>query len=238
MLALLLPLALASDPEVDRLLDATDDIQRGASSHAIIEMYVKTSAYERTMELEAWSRGQDRSLVIIRAPAKDAGVATLKLDDNIWNYLPKIDRTMKVPAGMMSSSWMGSHFTNDDLVKESRLREAYDASVTEGPDTSADKGWEIALVPKPDAPVVWGKVVLHLGADEVPRELLFYDDKGALARTQRFEDVQTIDGRKVPMKMTLLPADKPGEMTRITYLALDLDADVPETTFSLQSLHP
>ena len=99
--------ALAADPSIDELLDATDDIQRGQSAHATVEMQVKTDRYERTMKMESWSEGTDKSLIRILEPAKDAGVTTLMVDDNIWNYLPKVDRTMKVPAGMMSGRGWG-----------------------------------------------------------------------------------------------------------------------------------
>ena len=97
MLHLLIGLAFAGDPTAEELLNATDDVFRGSSSEAVIEMHVKTKRYERSMEMEAWSKGTERSLVRILSPAKEKGVATLKVDENIWNYLPKVDRTMKVP---------------------------------------------------------------------------------------------------------------------------------------------
>ena len=109
--------ALADEPTIEELLDATDDINRGESSITTIEMQVRTARYERTMSMQAWSRGEENSLIRILSPAKDAGTTTLKVGDDMWNYLPKVDRTMKIPRGMMSGSWMGSHFSNDDLVK-------------------------------------------------------------------------------------------------------------------------
>lgn len=95
-----------------------------------MSMAVKTSRYERTMTMEAWSRGKDYSLVVIRNPVKERGISTLKVEENIWNYLPKINRLTKAPSSMMSGSWMGSHFTNDDLVKENTFEDDYDASIS------------------------------------------------------------------------------------------------------------
>lgn len=103
-----------------QLLDHIDQLWRGNTSHTLMQMQVKTRRYQRTMEMEAWSMGDEHSLVVIQQPVKDKGIATLKVEENIWNYLPKINRVTKVPASMMSGSWMGSHFTNDDLVKESQ----------------------------------------------------------------------------------------------------------------------
>lgn len=227
--------AVAAEPSIEELLDATDDIARGERSIATIQMQVKTDRYERSMSMKAWSEGQDKTLIRILEPAKDAGVATLKVDDNIWNYLPKVDRTIKVPAGMMSGSWMGSHFTNDDLVKESRMNDDFTGVITARPTGDAGE-WTIELTPKPDAPVVWGKVAVHIHADRMPDRIEYYDEHGALVRTMAFSDVKDFDGRKVPSVMTLTPADKPGEFTKITYAELDFDAEIDPNTFSLQSL--
>jgi len=121
--AILLLLLLVSFPaaaiEVNELIRHIDRLWRGDTSQTTMTMIVKTRRYEHAMTLEAWSKGKDYSLVVIREPVKDRDIATLKVKDNIWNYLPKINRVTKVPSSMMSGSWMGSHFTNDDLVKES-----------------------------------------------------------------------------------------------------------------------
>lgn len=231
------PPALAAEPTVQELLDATDDLQRGAHSHAVVEMQVKTAAYERTLKMESWAEGTDRTLVRILEPAKEAGVTTLKVDENIWNYLPKIDRTMKVPAGMMGGSWMGSHFTNDDLVKDSRMSEDFVATITQKPGQGG-AGWTIELVAKPDAAVVWGKVTLKLGADKLPVEARYFDERGNLVRTMTWANVQSVGTRRIPMEMTLTPADKPGEFTKIRYLSLDFDTAPPAGIFTLQALKP
>ncbi|MEZ4321997.1 MAG: outer membrane lipoprotein-sorting protein [Myxococcota bacterium] len=231
--------AFAADPEptIDELLDATDDVARGESSQATISMQVKTDRFERTMKMRALSKGTDNSLITILEPAKDAGTSTLKVGDNLWNYLPKVDRTMKIPAGMMGGSWMGSHFSNDDLVKQSRMSEDYTATLTQKPTPEAkEQPWIIELVPKPDAPVVWGKVVVTIAADRVPVSIEYFDEKGGLQRTMGFSDVKEIDGRKVPMLMTLTPGDKPGEYTKIAYEELQFDVDLPDKTFTLQAL--
>jgi outer membrane lipoprotein-sorting protein len=225
--------SLAADPTVEELLNATDDVLRGESSKANVEMHVKTSRYERTMKMETWSQGTEKSLIVILSPAKDAGVATLKVGDNIWNYLPKVDRTMKVPAGMMGGSWMGSHFTNDDLVKESRLSE--DFSWTE-PAKNAAGNWLLVLTPNSDAAIVWGSLEVEVTPDKMPVSIRYKDEDGELARTMTWEDIQDVQGRKIPMVMKLIPANKPDEFTKISYSEMTFDIDVPESTFSLQSL--
>lgn len=228
-------MAQETEAEIEALLDATDDVARGDASIATLEMQVKTARYERTMKMKAWSQGTDKSLIRILEPAKDAGVSTLKVEDNLWNYLPKVDRTMKVPAGMMSGSWMGSHMSNDDLVRDSRLSEDFTWTVDSRP--AEGKGeWKITLVPKPDAPVVWGKIVVRIRADKLPIETTYFDEKGALVRTMSFEDYKTMDGRTVPGRMRVVPADKDGEFTEIRYVDIDFDPVLDPSTFTLQAL--
>lgn len=235
MIALLTALAFAADPTAEELLNATDDVLRGESSIAVVEMSVKTDRYERTMRMKAWARGTEQSLILIEDPEKERDTATLKVGDNIWNYLPKVDRTMKVPAGMMSGSWMGSHFSNDDLVKESRLAEDFTWTA---PAKNAAGNWVITLTPREDAAVVWGSLEVEVTPGKIPVSIAYKDEQGKLARTMTWEDPKDLDGRIIPSTMRLVPADSPEEFTIVRYLSIDFDADVPESTFSLQSLKP
>lgn len=229
--------ALAEPPSLEDLLNATDDVTRGESSVATVTMNVKTERYERSVTMKSWSRGTEESLIVIESPAREKGTATLKSEDNIWNYLPKVDRTIKVPASMMSGSWMGSHFSNDDLVRENRLAEEFTAEFTAQPEgDDPARVYKIALTPRPDAPVVWGQVQVDVRADQIPVEVRYYDEEGELVRTMSFHDVQEIDGRMVPARMRVVPADKPGEYTEVTYDSIDFDVDIPDSTFSLQAL--
>ncbi|MFT5684421.1 MAG: outer membrane lipoprotein-sorting protein [Myxococcota bacterium] len=227
--------AFAEDPTVEQLLSGTDDLTRGTSSQAIMVMEVKTARYERTVKMQSWSQGTDKSLIQILEPAKEAGISTLKVGDNIWNYLPKVDRTMKVPAGMMSGAWMGSHISNDDLVKESRLSEDFDYEITERPEGDTGR-WVIELTPRPDAAIVWGKIVATIGVDQLPQTISYHDEDGALVRTMTYSDIRDIGGRLIPTRFTVVPADKPGEYTAISYESLEFDVEIPDSTFSLQAL--
>ena len=231
-LAWAVPSVAVAEPTIEELLDATDDVNRGASSKSTITMQVKTKRYERTMTMDAWSRGEEDSLIRITAPAKDAGTTTLKVGDDMWNYIPKIDRTMKIPPGMMSGAWMGSHFSNDDLVKSNRLADEF----TYEKESVVDGVYTIVCTAKPDAAVVWGKVVVKVREDKIPLEVGYYDEDGELARKLTFSDVRELGGRTVPATMLLEPADRPGEFTKITTTAMDFDVTFDDRTFSLQAL--
>ena len=220
-----------------KLLDRIDDLWRGNTSHATMAMQVKTKHYERTLRLEAWSKGKEKSLVRILAPRREKGTATLKDGKQIHTYLPRTARVIRLSSAMMGSAWMGSHFSNDDLVKESRMAEDYTFQIvaerrTEGRDTV-----QIQLTPKPDAAVVWGKVTLDIDmATELPIVQKYYDEQGKLARTMSFHDIKPMAGRKLPARMRITPADKPAEFTELRYEALELNVKLDDSFFSVSRL--
>jgi hypothetical protein len=173
----------------------------------------------------------------VTAPPKESGTATLKAGDDIWNYLPKIDRTIRVPTSMMMASWMGSHFTNDDLVKESRLVCDYDIVLGFAGARAGVEVWEFVLTPRPEAAVVWGRVVLEVRQrDFMPAWGKYYGDDGGHKRTVTFSDYRSMGGRLVPTRIAVVPSDKPDESTVITYTRLAFDMRLPADTFSLAAL--
>ena len=228
----------AAQVDATAIIDRVDRLLRGDSSRGVATMEVVTEHWERRMTMEIWSLGTDYSLVRLRAPQKEAGTATLKAEDDIWNYLPKVDRTIKVSASMMGGAWMGSHFTNDDLVKESRLIDEYDIEIAfDGDDPDGVAVWEFRLTPKPEAAVVWGFIEYRIRQrDDMPLWAKFYDEDGDLARTMEHGEFAEFGGRVVPGVMDMYPADKPGERTTIRYEELEFDIDVEPSFFSLRTL--
>jgi len=234
-LALLPVAAQAQTPR--EIIDEVDRLLRGESSHGMAEMKVVTENWERSLEMEVWSLGTEYSLVRVTAPAREAGTATLKAGDDIWNYLPKIDRTIKIPAAMMMGSWMGSHFTNDDLVKDSRLVEDYEIEIAFEGERAGDEVWELRLTPRPDAPVVWGRIDYQVRKrDKMPLWARYYDEDGNLSRSLEFGDFRRMGGRLVPASMKMVPADSPDESTAFVYEDLQFGVDLDESFFSLQAL--
>ncbi len=219
------------------IIDRVDRLLRGESSHGVAVMEVVTENWERSLTMEMWSLGTEDSLVRILAPPKEAGTATLKAGDDIWNYLPKVDRTIKIPASMMMGSWMGSHFTNDDLVKDSRLVEDYDIEIAFEGDRDGVEVWELALTPRPEAAVVWGRIEYQVRkTDLMPVWARYSDEDGKPARTLTFGDFKRMGGRLVPTAMDMRPEDKPGERTTVRYQKLEFGVPIDDSFFSLQNL--
>jgi outer membrane lipoprotein-sorting protein len=200
-------------------------------------MRVSTQHWERTLSLEFWNKGKDRSLVRILSPKKEKGTATLKSGSDLWNYLPKVKRVIKLPSSMMSASWMGSHFTNDDLVKESRMAEDYDFEITFEGERDDTAIVEITLIPKQDAAVVWGRVVVDVRKENyLPVRLRYFDEDLLLARTMIYSQVGELGGRIIPAQITIRPADKPQELTAVTYEDMAFDIAIDDDAFSLRRL--
>ncbi len=225
-----------TDPRVLEIIDEVDRLMRGESSAGLMRMEIDTEHWSRALEMRIWSLGTEHSLVRVESPAREAGTATLMVENEVWNYLPNVDRTIKVPPSMMLGSWMGSHFTNDDLVKESRLIEDYDIVIShEGPRDGQDV-WEFTMIPKPDAPVIWGRIEQQVRKrDRMPIWARYYDEDGTLVRTMNFSDFEVLGGRTLPTRMVMEPMDGE-ERTVVTYLELEFDVGLDEDFFSLRNL--
>jgi len=219
--------------DVEALVRQVEQQYMGASSRAQTTMLVKTSHWERSLEMEAWSLDRDYFLVRIIEPAKERDVATLKRFREVWNYLPKVDRVIKVPPSMMGGSWMGSHITNDDLVKASHIEKDYNLRLIEETETD----FIVECLPKTDAAVVWGKIIYKINkTPQVPERVDYYDEEMVRVREIHFDDVQQIGDRIVPMRLTVLPLEKPDEQTILQYRELVFDLPIDETYFSLRNL--
>lgn len=221
-------------PDVASVLSHLDDLYRSKSSIARIEMIVTSARSTRTMRLQAWTRGEDEALIVVEAPAREAGTSTLRVGPNLWNYLPRIARTIRVPPSMMLGSWMGTDFTNDDLVKESSLHKDFESRIDRRSDAPA--GWWLALAVRPGIVGRWARIEILVSDDWLPLEERHFDRKGRLARTMAFDEIRMLGGRRLPAHLVLTPTDVDGQRTEMRYLNVQFDAKIPDDTFSLSRL--
>jgi Outer membrane lipoprotein-sorting protein len=239
--------ARADDTATKALVDKADRIYRGTTSAAVFEMHVKTASYERSYEVVVWddSRHGDRALVKILGPALWRGFGTLKIGDSLKLYDPKSNRVTVVGQSMLGDSWMGSHFSNDDLVQETRLARDFDVKATgsHAGELAGQRGTfhDLDLTPKPTAPVAWGRIayqVFEAGDLVLPVRADYYRkaaDRKAV-RSIVFDDVASVGGRTIPKTMTITVAAKPGESTSITYKTIKFDVAIPDSKFTDQAL--
>ena len=215
------------------LIRKVEEQYMGLSSKSRMAMSIRSEHWERTLVMDAWSLGRDHFLIRILEPSKERDVATLKVDKEVWNYLPKIDRVIKVPPSMMGGAWMGSHITNDDLVKANKIDEDYSFKLIE----ESRERYIIECIPKPDAVVVWGKIVYEiLRPMEVPGTVSYFDEEMVKVRDMVFDEVKKVDGRTIPLRMTIKPVDEPQEQTIIRYSDIDFNVGLKKSFFSLRNL--
>jgi hypothetical protein len=226
---------LPEPPDVGRLLKRFDEMYESSGTFAQTEIAIVKPEKTRTLRLRMWSKGEDKALLVVDAPSRDAGTATLKVGSNLWNYLPKISRTIRIPPSMMMASWMGSDLTNDDLVRENSYEEDYTSEFA-GHSTDPP-GWRVRLGARPGLVGLWNRVdVVFSYDDRLPVLAQFYDRKDRLSRTLRFEDVKEIGGRRIPTFVAVVPEREEGRRTELRYLHIELDLELDDGMFSLQQL--
>ena len=219
--------------DAQEIIKKTEQALRGKSSIGEMEMIVVKKEWTRKLRLKFWEKGKEKSVVVILAPAKEKGIATLKIGNNVWNYLPSIERTIKLPPSMMSQSWMGSHFTNDDLVRESSLERDYNARLIK----QDNEKYYLELIPKPDATVVWGKIKAEIDKKTyLPLKAYYYDERGEKIRSLVYSDIRKTGNRYFPFLWILYPEKKPGEKTEMRVINIKFDVPIPDRIFSLRYL--
>jgi outer membrane lipoprotein-sorting protein len=222
--------------EVEDIVEKIDELYRSETSYTEMEMTIETPHWKRTLSLEAWSRGMDKTFIVINSPKKEKGTATLRIGNEMWNYFPRTDKVMKVPPSMMMGSWMGSDFTNDDLVKESSMLEDYEFEMIT-PENPQEELLYVKLVPKEDTPIVWGKIILAVReSDYLPVWEKYYDEKGNLMRIMGFEDIEELGGKIIPTTIILTPQTKEGHTTTVSYRKAKFDIPLKDDIFTMRNL--
>jgi outer membrane lipoprotein-sorting protein len=200
-------------------------------------MQIVRPKYTREISMKSWTKGTNLALVKITAPAKDAGQGYLKINNDLWNWLPTIDRLVKMSASVMGQSWMGSDFTNDDMVRQSSIVTDYTQKIMAEEQVREFNCWKIELTPKPNAAVVWGKVIMWIdksGFDVIKAQ--YFDEDNILVQTMENFDFKMFGDRKMPSRMEMTPADKTGQKTVVTVSKAQYNQPINDNFFTQQNL--
>lgn len=226
----------ASDAEVEEIIKHIDQLYRSKTSQAAMEMQIVTPNWERTLAMTVWTKGTDKTFIRITAPKKEKDMTTLRIGKEMWNYLPKVNKTFKISPSMMMGSWMGSDFTNDDLVRESSLIDDYSYKLITPEDASPELIY-IELMPKEDSPIVWGKVVSAVrSSDYLPVWQHFYDEKEKLMRVLNYKDIKSFGAKTIPSVMEMIPQNKKGHKTVVRFLKAEFDSEIDDKIFTRRNL--
>ena len=226
-----------------RAQDATEIIEkaeqkmRGESSRGEMQMKIIRPSWERTISFKTWSKGTEYSMTLVTAPAKEEGQTFLKRENELWQYDPTINRMIKLPPSMMSQGWMGSDFSNDDILKESSLSKDYNHKILGEETIDGTEVYKIELLPKEDAAVVWGKIIKWISKEEyLQLKSEYYDVDDYLIKTETASDIKTMDGRVIPTYFEIIPADEEGNKTVLKMEDTEFDIDIDNRFFSQQNM--
>jgi outer membrane lipoprotein-sorting protein len=236
VLVILLNNAPAFGTDAQIIVENSFKYVRGNASIATVEMTIHRPDWERNMTIKAWTRGKKDSLFYIQSPPKDRGNGTLKKSREMWMYNPKVNRVIKVPPSMMSQSWMGSDFSNNDLSKSDSFVDDYVHSIVGSEIHEGQKVYVIKSMPKPEAPVIWGMQMLKIREDNIWLSQEFYDEDLKPVKVMTTLQIQMMGGKLYPKVWRMREADQEDRYTQLTYKSLTFKKNLPDSMFTLTSL--
>jgi len=236
ILSLTLISVLKAQSAKDIIIKA-DQKWQGLSQISSMEMTIVRPTWERTIAFKGWTKGRDYSLTLITAPAREKGQTFLKRQNEMWTWNPSINRLIKLPAAMMSQGWMGSDFTNDDILKESSIVVDYTHKIIGKEEINGIMCHKIELIPTEEAAVVWGKIIKWISIDETDQiKNEYYDEDEMLVKTDIASDIKLMGDRKIPTRIEVIPADKPGNKTIVIITNIKYNVKMDNSFFSQQNM--
>ncbi len=219
------------------IVQKANDLTSGKTSKGINTMTLVRPDWTREVSMKVWSRGIDYYMILITSPAREKGQVFMKRKNEMWNWVPSINKLIKIPPSMMAQSWMGSDFTNDDLLKESSIVVDYNHTIIGSDSINGYDCHKIELIPKPDAAIVWGKVILWIEKNNFYQlRAEYYDEIGELINTLFGSEIKKVGNRTLPAKLSMIPADKEGNETILKLVDMEYDKSIPISFFSQQNM--
>ena len=226
-----------TDLSAKDIIIKADELTRGKTNESVMKMEIIRPTWKRSVTMKSWGRGMDYSMTYIISPAKDKGSVFMKRKTEMWNWMPSISRMIKIPSSMMSQGWMGSDYTNDDILKESSIVYDYTHKVISEEKIEDFDCYKIELTPKEDAAVIWGKVLMWIVKDKyIQVRTEFYDEDDELIKSNFGHDFKIMDGRLIPTIIEIVPANEEGKKTVLYIQKMKFDVDLPENFFSQQKM--
>jgi outer membrane lipoprotein-sorting protein len=233
-LAVSATVSAAQEPNGRDILDRVERLLWGTTVQGEYQMTITTPRWQRSLDLRVWMDRPRRSFVRIVSPAKEAGIGSLRIGAEMWNYLPNVERIVKIPPSMMLQPWMGS---DDDLVKESSILDDYTHKVLGVSPFDGQPSYQVEAIPKAEAAVVWGRIVYWVRrSDFIPLKQEFYSERGELVRVMTFSEVRSVGGRTLPTRWEMRPSARPGNVTTVVMKDAVFDQPVDESIFTQRNL--
>jgi outer membrane lipoprotein-sorting protein len=229
--------AVAQELTAKGIVKLAHEKANGNTSQGMMKMTIVRPDWSREVTMKSWSKGTEYYLIYITEPAKDKGQVFMKRGQDMWNWMPSINRMIKLPPSMMGQSWMGSDFTNDDLVRMNSIIDDFSHTITGSDNADGYDCHVIELIPKPEAAVVWGKIILWISkVDYYELRGEYYDEDGVIVNTMESSDIKFMGDRMLPAKMVMIPVDKPGNRTILESVDIIFNKSIDDDFFSQQNM--
>ena len=220
-----------------KIVEKADKLLQGNSSISEMTMKIVRPSWTRTVTFKNWGKGHDLALTLIEYPKADKGQTFLKRGNEMWTWNPKINRLIKLPPSMLSQGWMGSDYTNDDILKESSIVKDYTHKIIKSVKYQNYDCWVVELMPKEEAAVVWGKIVEYITKDSyLTLKQEYYDEDFDLVKSHINSDVKKMDDRTIPTKTIVQPADEPDKHTEVIIKSVKFNSKMSDNFFSQQNM--
>lgn len=230
-------LLLTKAQNATEIVKKMDEHMRGKSSNAELLIRIVRPSWTREMTVRTWMKGAHFAMILVLSPAKEKGIVFLKRKKEVWNWIPALERNIKLPPSMMTNSWMGTDFTNDDLVKEASAVEDYSHTILKDTVVAQNDCYLIEFLPKPNTAIVWGK--LQVAIDKkyfIERYTAFYDEAGNLVNIMLADELKTMDGRLIPTHMQMIPIEKKGQKTELYYKSIFFNKTIEDDFFTTEKM--
>lgn len=225
--------SITNGQDAKAIIERSDKLVRGNTSQAEIKVSVIRPKWSKEMIIKSWTKGSDYAVSILKSPKKDQGIVFLKREKEVWNWMPSIERTIKLPPSMMMQSWMGTDLKNDDMVKQSSMVTDYDHALLGKETIDGLECYKLELVAHEDASVVWGKILIWIDVvDYLQLKSEFYDEDEFLVNKIHSTGIKTFGDRKLPSLIEFTNEDEPGNITKLEYLDMVFDIEIPDAYFT------
>ncbi len=229
--------SLTFSQNAKEIVAKADELMRSNSSYSEMTMTIEKPNWSRTMGMKIWALEPDYAMIYITEPARDKGTVTLKRKVEVWNWLPSAQRVIKIPPSMMLQSWMGSDFTNDDLVRQSSVVNDYNHKLIGEEKLNGYDCYKIEMIPKPEAGVVWGRIINWIAKNSYLQiQADYYDEDDVLIKSFVGSNEKRMGGRNILTRWEMIPVDKPGNKTIMEYTAIQFNYKIDEDFFSEQNM--
>jgi hypothetical protein len=224
-------------PTAKEIVKKAYDLMQGETNESMMTMTIQRTTWQRSISFHTWAKGSDFSLALVTDPAKEKGQTFLKRKNEIWNWVPNIQRMIKLPPSMMSQGWMGSDFSNDDLLKESSIVKDYSHTMVGSETVNEVECYKIKLIPNDEAAVIWGSIIKWISKTQYFQiKSEYFDEDNILVKTESASEIKKMGDREIPTHFELIPADKPGNKTILVIEKAFFNKPMNESFFSQQNM--